>query len=209
MSLDDKWNCELGYEGLNERPGRCANAGGVSGIAAECGGYDIGPGALCGESIVDGSDIRTDGPTEFGMKAADDLGPRLGFGQATVSAVESNDIGTRTANGEGRLEVWSNVDIAVRVDGLGDADDGKIGLGPEGGDPRNALGAKSACSSAKDRGCQTSKGIEVIEWVSGRCLAGDDKPAAKGRDYGVSGVGLGYRHDRVFFASRDEFCCPV
>jgi hypothetical protein len=156
---------------------------------------------VCGESIVDGSDIGTDGPTEVGMNAADDLGPRFGFGQATVSAIESDDVGARTTNGEGRLEVRSNVDIAVRVEGLGDADDGKIGLGPEGGDARSALGAKSACSSTKDRGGHTDEGIEMIEWVSGRCLAGDDNPAAKGRDYGVSGVGLSYRHDRVFLSA--------
>jgi hypothetical protein len=187
VSLDDDRNCELGYEGLDERPGRRANAGGVGGVAAEGGGYDVGTGALSGESVVDGGDIGTGGTAEFGMDAADDLRPRLGLGQTAVSAVESNDVGACVTDGLGGLEVRSNVNVAVGVVGLGDANDGKIGLGSEGGDARNAFGTETASPSAKDRGGHAGEGVEMIERVTIRCLAGNDEFAAEGLEDGAGG----------------------
>ena len=204
MPLDDDRNCELGYEGLDKRPGRCANAGCVSGIAAESGGYDVGSGALCGESVIDSGDIGTDGPAEFGMNATDNLGPGFGLGHTAVSTVESDDVGACVADGLCGLEIRSNVDVAVGVVDLGDADDGEIGLCPKGGDARNAFGTETTCSSAKNRSGHASKGIEVIERISRGCLAGDDELAAKGLEEGVGGAGLSYRHGRTFFVSRDK-----
>jgi hypothetical protein len=194
VSLDDDRNCELGYEGLDERPRRRADAGGVGGIAAEGGGYDVGAGALCGESVVDGGDIGTDEAAEFCMDAADDLGPGLWFGEAATGAVESDDVCAGMTERLGGLEVRSDVDIAVGVAGLGEADDGEIGLGSEGGDARNAFRTETARSSAKDREGHAGEGVEVIERVAFGCLAGDDESAAKGLEDRIGTGGLAYRH---------------
>jgi hypothetical protein len=179
VSLDDNRKCEFGYEGLDESPRRRVAACCVGSIAIEGGGYEVGSGALCGESIVEGGDIGTDWSGEFGMDATDDLGPGLRFGETTPGAVESNDIGACVTDGLGGLEVRRNEDVAVGIVGLDDADDGEIGLGSKGSNARNTFGTETACSAPKNRSGHASESVEVIEWISSGCLTGDDEPAAK------------------------------
>ena len=179
VSLDDDRDVELGHERLDESPGRRTNAGSIGGVSAESSSYDVGAGTLRGDSVSDGGDIGAGGAAEFSMNATDDFGPGLRFDQPAVSAVESDDVGAGVADGLGRLEVRSDVDIAVSVVGLGDADDGQISQGTERCDAWNAFGTETTGSSAKNRSGHASEGVEVIERVSCRCLTGDDELAAE------------------------------
>jgi hypothetical protein len=49
--------CQVCHEGLEERPGRSADAVGLGGVAVESGGDGVGSGALRGKGVFQGSDI--------------------------------------------------------------------------------------------------------------------------------------------------------
>ncbi len=98
--------------------------GGFGGVAVEGGGDGVGSGALGGEGVFEGGDVGEDGAVELGVDAGDELGPGFGGGEAAGGAVEGDDVGSCVADGFGGAEVWGDVDVAVGVVGLDDADDG-------------------------------------------------------------------------------------
>jgi len=81
--------CQVGDEGLDERPGDGAEVGGLGGVAVEGGGDGVGSGALGGEGVFEGGDVGQDRAVEFGVDAADQFGPGLGGGGAMMSAPAS------------------------------------------------------------------------------------------------------------------------
>src|ERR1700756_2741283 len=68
-------DCQVGHDGLDERPGDGAVFGGLGGVAVEGGGDGVGAGALGGEGVFEGGDVGEDGAVERGVDAADEFGP--------------------------------------------------------------------------------------------------------------------------------------
>jgi transglutaminase-like putative cysteine protease len=96
---------------------------------------------LCGQSVLHRSNVGAGRATKFGVDATNDFRPGFRFGETTTSAVQRNDVGACFTDGFGRFEIRRNVDIAVDVLCLSDADDWEIGLGSEGGYAGDAFGA--------------------------------------------------------------------
>ncbi len=131
--------CQVRHEGLEQGPGRGADAGGFGGVAVEGGGDGVGSGTFGGEGVFEGGDVGEDWAVEVGVDAGDQFGPGFGGGEAASGAVEGDDVGSGVADGLGGAEVGSDVDVSVGVVGLDDADDGKLREGAEGGDARVRL----------------------------------------------------------------------
>ena len=96
---------------------------------------------------------------ELGVDSGDEFDPRFGSDETARGAIDGDDVGSGVADGFGGREVWGDVDVAVGVVGLGDADDREIGLGSESGNTRSTFGTKTACPSAKDGGGHAGEGI--------------------------------------------------
>src|SRR5258705_3242843 len=64
-------DCQVGHDGLDERPGDGADVGGLGGVAVESGGDGVGSCALGGEGVFEGGDVGEDATIEFGMDAVD------------------------------------------------------------------------------------------------------------------------------------------
>ena len=114
------------HDGLDERPGDGADVGGLGGVAVEGGGDGVGSGAFGGEGVLEGGDVGEDGAVERGVDAADEFGPGFGGGEAASGAVEGDDVCSGVADGLGGSEVGGDVNVAVGVAGLDDADDGEL-----------------------------------------------------------------------------------
>jgi hypothetical protein len=146
---DDRY-VKSGKEGLKERPRGFVDGGGVGGVAAKGCGDGVGSGAFGGEGVFEGGDVGEDGKVEFGVDAGNECGEGFGFGEAAERAVEGDDVSACFGDGFGGGEVRGDVDIAVGIEGLGDADDWQRCEGAEGGDARGTFGSETACSAAKD-----------------------------------------------------------
>ena len=150
VALCQHRDCQVGDDGLDERPGNSADAGGFGGVAVEGGGYGVGSGAFGGKGVFEGGDVGEDGAVEFRVDAADEFGPGFGRGEAASGAVEGDDVRSSVARGLGGAEVSSDVDAAIRVEALDKADDWELRDGAEGGDAQDTFGAEAACAAAKD-----------------------------------------------------------
>ena len=148
VAFCEGWDCQVDDDGLEERPRDGLVAGGVGGVAVERGCDGVGSGALGGESVFEGGDVGENGTVELGVDAGDELRPRFRGGKAASGAVEGDDVCSCIADGFGGTEIWRDVDVAVCVVGLDDADDGELREVAEGSDARNAFGAETTCSSA-------------------------------------------------------------
>jgi len=179
--------CQVRDQGLDQGPGRSADAGGLSGVAVEGGGDGVGSGTLGSLGVFEGGDVGEDGTVELGVDEGDQFGPGFGGGEAASGAVQGDDVCSGVADGLGGEEVWGDVDVSVRVVGLDDADDGEWREGAEGGDARDAFGAETACSAAQDRGCNAGKGVEIVQRIAFGGLARDDETTAKAFEDGVEG----------------------
>ena len=132
---------QMRQDGLEERPGRLAAACGFGSVPVESGGDCVGSSAFGGLGIFESGNIGEDRTVEFGVDAGDEFGPGLGGGKTASGAVQGNDVRSCIGNGLGGVEVWCDVDVAVCVVGLDDADDRELRQFAEGGDPRNPFGA--------------------------------------------------------------------
>src|SRR5438270_6441929 len=128
------------------------------------------------------------------MDAADQFGPGLGGSEAANCAVEGDDVCSGVADGLGGAEVWGDVDVAVGVAGLDDADDRELRDGPKGGDAFDAFSAEAACAAAQDRGCDAGECVEIVQRVAFGGLTGDDETSAQGFEWRVSGGVRALRH---------------
>jgi len=84
------------------------------------------------------------------VDTADEFGPGFGRGEAASGAIQGDDVGSCVADGLGGGEVGCDVDIAVCVIGLEDADDGELCEFAEGGDARDPFGTETTCSAAQN-----------------------------------------------------------
>ena len=182
MAFYDDRYCQVRQDGLDEQPGDGALTCGLGGVAVEGGGDSVGSCAFGGDGVLEGSDVGEDGAIELSVDAADEFGPGFSGGEPASGAVEGDDVGSCVADGLGAAKVWGDVDIAVCVVSLDDADDREFGEVAEGCDARNAFSAKTACTAAKNRGCDAGEGVEIVERVTFAGLNGDDELSAKGVD---------------------------
>jgi hypothetical protein len=51
-------DCQVGHDGLDERPGDGADVGGLGGVAVEGSGDGVGSGAFGGEGVFEGGDVE-------------------------------------------------------------------------------------------------------------------------------------------------------
>ena len=191
-------DCQIGQDGLNERQRDGALVGGLGGVTVEGRGDGIGSGLLGGEGVLEGGDVGENGAVEFAVDTRDQLGPGFSGGEAPSGAVEGDDICSCFADGFGGAEVGCDVDLAVSVVGLDDADDGKLRDSTEGSDARHPFGTKAASSAAKNRGCDAGQRIEIVQRVALGGLAGDDDASAKRLDGRVSRGIRDRRHVETF-----------
>ncbi len=61
MALREHRDCQVGDDGLDERPGDGAEVGGLCGVAVEGGGDGVGSGAFGGTGVFEGGDVGEDG----------------------------------------------------------------------------------------------------------------------------------------------------
>lgn len=148
VAFHQHWDCQVCDERLDERPGHGAYVGGLGGVAVERGGDGVGTGALGCQGVFECSDVGENWAVEFGVDAGDEFGPGFGGGEAAGGTVECDDVCSGVADGSGGLEVRGDVDVAVCVVGLDDADDGELRDGSEGGDARDAFCTETSCSAA-------------------------------------------------------------
>ncbi len=91
------------------------------------------------------------------------------------------------ADGLGRAEIGSDVDLTACVVCLDDPDDRELGEIAESRDTRHPFCAKSARSATKNRRCDANERVKIVQRIALRCLAGDDEASAQGVYRGVSG----------------------
>jgi len=179
--------CQVCHEGLEERPGRGANAGGLGGVAVEGGRDGVGSGTLGGEGVLEGGDVGEDWSVELGVDSGYEFGPGFGSGEAARGTVEGDDVSSGVADGLGGIEVRSYVDVSVGVVGLDDTDDWELGQRAEGCDAGCTFGAETTCSAAENRGCDSGECVEIVQRIAFRGLTGDDDAAAKLLEWRVEG----------------------
>lgn len=150
VAFQEYRDCQVGDDRLEERPGDRAGVGGLGCVPVEGGGDGVGSGALGGDGVFEGGDVGEDGAVEFGVDAGDESWPRFGGSETARGAVEGYDVSSGVADGFGGTEVWGDVDVAVCVVGLDEADDREFGDGAEGSDASDAFGSETACSAAQD-----------------------------------------------------------
>ena len=176
--LEDGY-CQVRHEGLEEGPGRGANAGSLRGVAVEGGCDGVYSGTLGGEGVFEGGDVGEDWTVELGVDSGDQFSPGFGSGEPARCAVEGDDVSSGVTDGLGGTEVGSYVDVSVGVEGLDDTYDGQLRQRAEGCDAGCALSAETTSSAAQNRGCDSGERVEIIQRIAFVCLTGDDDAAVK------------------------------
>lgn len=171
MTFQDDWNPEPAEKTLDQRPGDGASTFRIGGISIQGRGDSVCSSVLSGESILKRGNIREDWPPQFLMNTRNDLCPWFGLGKATLRAIQRDDVRTGITDLSCGLEIGGNVNPAVSVLPLVQANDRKICLRPKRGYPFSTFGPQPTGAALQNGDGDTREGLCIIQWIAMRSLA--------------------------------------